>query len=706
MVAAHRTGRSSPNHTGTPEHPPDENHPRALIAGRNRLVRIAGFAIVGAQDPGPVVAQVHPPRPELAPIANQKDASIRNLPVDNVDQQQIAGPNCRMHALILHVVDGSALLAQSAAGRPCASECQRHPLLRENGHLPLLRDDPPARSPQLALAHESGKTIPPRGSRALLDPRTTAGRLRRGLVNLRYASWGRWNRIDAILREQPVQCPSQRIDAAAWRGFYEQARTFLTGHPEGLVGLRREACAGCDRWVYSSRLEDESEDPGRRHLQVSGDLASMKMAESFVLHEDIEHYRAVHREQDQMDLLDAVLEGKSGRRVFDAKTQGYPYHTAILGVAMLAETLFPGDALVSGDITPAQCQVAAQYLREQLGVDVPLPLRADTDRLYAILVGEAPDLERMNRFLYACSYGEHGLAALHRRLPRPLMLNWLASQVRAYQGRITLGVLTAFRQWLNVTQDLDGLVDAVTARTDDAILSPSELASALVATGVTLEPERIAGLEQFDRPEEAPDSVYSQLGNAMLDMMGLSARNCRHRLGLAQVTAYFCGRFPEEREACHETLERETARLADKLQAVGKWANRASDRANADAEIGDGESFVSHRTSDPLSPTQDEMLGLLGSQIRSVWDEWRRGLMERFGDDREGRHRLLIRIAEHHQIALTERGWHWIDAEQDNRCLDLLILLVGKPDNTALLTNLKLGILEHRTICLRLLDHI
>lgn len=499
---------------------------------------------------------------------------------------------------------------------------------------------------------------------------------------------------------------AERIDAAAWRGFYGQARTFLAGDPAGLVALRRATCAGSKRWTYSSRLEDESEGPGHRHLRVSGDLSSMKMAESFVLHEDIERYRAVHGEPDHTNLLDAVLEGNSGRRVFDAKTQGYPYHTAVLGVAMLAEGLFPGDALVSGDITPAQCQVAAQHLRERLGVDVPLPLRVDSDRLYAVLVGNSPDLERIGRFLEACSYQEHGLAALHRRLPRSLMLDWLASEVGRYQGRITLGVLTAFRQWLNVTQDLDGLVDAVTVHTDDIHLAPSELASALVSTGVTLEPERITGLEQFDRPEEVPDSVYSQFGNAMLDMMGLSARNCRHRLGLAQVTAFLCERFPEQRETCREILQCETARLADELETAGKWAMRASDRADADEEIGDGESFLRYRTGDPLSPTQKEALRLLGAQLRSVWDEWRDGLIERFGDDREARHRLLISIADHHQIALTERGWDWIDAEQDNRCLDLLILLAGTPDNSKLLTNLTLGALEHRAICVRLLDHI
>ena len=190
----------------------------------------------------------------------------------------------------------------------------------------------------------------------------------------------------------------------------------------------------------------------------------------------------------------------------------------------------------------------------------------------------------------------------------------------------------------------------------------------------------------------------------MLDAIGLSARNCRQRLGLAHVTAYLSERFPEHRDACREILERETARLIEELRTLGEWAKRVSDRADADEEIGDGESFLRYRAGDPLSPTQTEALRLLGSQLRSVWDEWRGGMIDHVRSDREARHRLLIRAIDHHQLASTERGWSWIDAEQDCHCLDLLLLLATKPDCGQFLTNLKRGLLEHRALCSRLLD--
>lgn len=47
-------------------------------------------------------------------------------------------------------------------------------------------------------------------------------------------------------------------------------------------------------------------------------------------------------------------------RVFGDKTQGYPYHFAVLAAAMLIEERFPRDAMVWGDIDDGQAEEAAR----------------------------------------------------------------------------------------------------------------------------------------------------------------------------------------------------------------------------------------------------------------------------------------------------------------------------------------------------------
>lgn len=308
-------------------------------------------------------------------------------------------------------------------------------------------------------------------------------------------------------------------------------------------------------------------------------------------------------------------------------------------------------------------------------------------------------LESMDSYAHLDPNPEDRIRVLQRHIARETLLDWLASQVARYEGRITLGVLSGFRHWLNATGDLDGLIDAVSSRSAGTQLTPDQLASALVSTGVTLEPERLAGLEQLDRPAATPASVYSQLGNAMLDVMGTSARNCLYRLGVTAVSERLQARFPDHADTCRATLERETATLVQRLRDLGTWATHTSDGAESDEESGDGQSFVQHHPGEPLSPAQTFILDEFGANLGQVWNDWQNGLVPRLGTDIRARHRLLMRIAEQRTLALTESGWAWIDAEQDIQILDLLLLLSSKNDMTELFTNLRRGLCEHRDLC-------
>ncbi|MBK5937706.1 hypothetical protein [Halochromatium roseum] len=93
-------------------------------------------------------------------------------------------------------------------------------------------------------------------------------------------------------------------------------------------------------------------------------------------------------------------------------------------------------------------------------------------------------------------------------------------------------------------------------------------------------------------------------------------------------------------------------------------------------------------------------------KIGAIWDDLRAGLAERIGDGIEQRRLMLMRVLEHRQIALTERAWGWIDAEQEEPYLTLLIVIAGDEDSSKLFANMRRGILEHRSLCSSLLGFI
>ena len=502
---------------------------------------------------------------------------------------------------------------------------------------------------------------------------------------------------------------AERIDAAEWKTFYAEARDFLTAHPDGILGLRRESIEGTERVVLSRCIEHDQDDSSRRHLHVCGDLNSLMTGESFLLYEDIRHYQAGRADRSSgegADLLSRVLAGEHGRMVFSEKTQGQPYHFAILAVAILCEWRFPERALVNGDINAAQCAESIAMLAEHCGIRPSLPLLFDTERLCAAVVEPEPSVASIGRYLDTVIDTEDALRVLHKRLAPDILVEWLAREAAAYEGNVTLGVTRTFRIWIDSTQDLDGLIQAACLRDAGPRWTPAQLASALVSTGLTREPEPIDGLDRLDRPDSVPSSVYSQFGNAFLDMAGLSARNCRYPLGADAVIACLRQHFPDDAETCAQIIERETAALTQDLRGLGQWAERTTQASLRDVETGDGESFVRYRPGDVLSTVQEAMLSQLGTAIASTWASWRAQLDDAMQSDLPKRHRRLIEMINDAGITLTERAWAWIDAEEDLAMLDLLLLLMAKDDNTLFLANLRRGFGEHRDLCLILQGYI
>ena len=58
-----------------------------------------------------------------------------------------------------------------------------------------------------------------------------------------------------------------------------------------------------------------------------------------------------------------------GRDIFGNKTQGEPFHLAVLAVAMVIETRLPRQAFVFGDFDRQQCERRNSSLRYTLGYD-------------------------------------------------------------------------------------------------------------------------------------------------------------------------------------------------------------------------------------------------------------------------------------------------------------------------------------------------
>ena len=137
----------------------------------------------------------------------------------------------------------------------------------------------------------------------------------------------------------------EAINADEWQAFYHEVHAVLASEPSGIVALRSEPAgrSGERRLVLSRDIELPGSKEQGRHLKIDGDLDSRRTGETFFLPYD-KPGAETSAAEDRPDLVWWCLEEEHtpGVRVLDAKTQGRPYHHAVLALAMLAEARFPG----------------------------------------------------------------------------------------------------------------------------------------------------------------------------------------------------------------------------------------------------------------------------------------------------------------------------------------------------------------------------
>jgi hypothetical protein len=167
----------------------------------------------------------------------------------------------------------------------------------------------------------------------------------------------------------------ERIEPERWASLYDEVLRVVRGYPDGAMGLGPLDVQGVETRAYLDEcVRDEV-------IYISGDRRSRLTGETFVFP------RVLPRPRHPLDgpeslLVKQVLHDEwYPHHIFGGKTQGLPFHTLILAIAMLAENRLPGLAFATGDIVPADAEPACALLEGVLGGTFDPPIVVDEVRL-------------------------------------------------------------------------------------------------------------------------------------------------------------------------------------------------------------------------------------------------------------------------------------------------------------------------------------
>ncbi|WP_437811696.1 hypothetical protein [Sorangium sp. So ce1078] len=341
---------------------------------------------------------------------------------------------------------------------------------------------------------------------------------------------------------------------------------------------------------------------------MAGDRDSLQTAECQSLYRDLGRYAARRGPCPDGDIVvNAAMPDRvdtSGPvRVFGGKTQGCPYHFAVLAAAMLVEERFPRHAMVWGDIDRGQAEQARRLAAPILGRELSLPVRVDASRL----------VERLR-----AGYAAHALPGAFERVfvsdvaeQHEAMLRALPGEdaAREWQRALaasgppsSLGAIRLLISWLNAGRALGDACRLACLAPDGPRFSPEDLVAALALTWVAVPPPARVPLNALCKPLGAPHTVASMLGSFFLDVAAVG-RHLRGHIEPAALASdlseVFGDRGPALAERLRERSAKIEARLLEHADGVKSFLEEAGDLAGDDTEA-----LAVLRSADAMGPNQ------------------------------------------------------------------------------------------------------
>ena len=177
------------------------------------------------------------------------------------------------------------------------------------------------------------------------------------------------------------------IAPEAWENTWLESLDILQRFPIPLARHSIEQKNGQKRHVYTRKLILDKGSP-KECWYLEGDLLSGQFSETFDLYRHLSAYTKASGTEacfehsvfltDEPDYADS----SNGLRIWDSKTQGHPFHLAVLAVGILLENRFPGKCYVYGDIEDKQIEVVLEWLDKALGKNLQAPICFDAERLF------------------------------------------------------------------------------------------------------------------------------------------------------------------------------------------------------------------------------------------------------------------------------------------------------------------------------------
>ncbi len=513
------------------------------------------------------------------------------------------------------------------------------------------------------------------------------------------------------------------ISQEKWEKIYNESLAMLNKFPVPLLRYSFEEIDGIERRSFTSDLVSHKNQEDE-YWYIFGDAYSLNRAEDFRLYKNINQYRTETPRKYNSHILDSgdipiYSDSLNGVPVFNGKTQGYPYHLAVLATAILIENRLPaGKSHLGGDINIAQCRHVVDWMNTVLDEKVKLPICCDFKRLYTSLLSiHSNKSDALNNCYYIYKgYKQEWIDLVVKYENKEVLIDFFANLLSKEKPN-TLGA----------SRIIDPLVQYVE--------SPAELIALFEKTNKILESEKkdneknpklfliedllrhyISIFITFTQEEKEPLYVYtsddynlSTIGDVFSNLfMLLSGRPnfVDTYIPKEEILEIFTKYKPENKETFEKIIEKEEKDCREKIkqaqeliETLKKKGKEVAKEAKIETEqkedpmlseikqtktLNEHELYILEQTFKQKPVFQDPIKSAkaLRKQIETVLKEQKNYGDDTFIEASAAELKKMIYRASYERFGITSKAWENIDNEQDIKILRTIAILTSLADDS------------------------
>lgn len=491
------------------------------------------------------------------------------------------------------------------------------------------------------------------------------------------------------------------IDDKKWEKTYEESLEMLQQFPIPLVTVKAEKINGKKRCVAT---EDIVENEGLKdeHWSICGDWDSEQLAENFFLYRyQKARYDNIQKQESKNILwapkgsIDSFY--ARGNNIFGNKTQGRPFHLAVLAVGILFENRFPNNIFVTGDISKTQAEGILPWMNSVLKEHLKLPIVTDGERLYKKLneLYDEPNLviERFKTLYSESKEAESNILFKHAN--REFVLQSFVKSLCQYTSITQLGAIKIISKFLVATQDVKQLIELILQvgknRNEFGL---EELLRILVKRFITVEKKERELLKLFVDPEERLATIEAVFAQTFMKLGG-APETIDFYIDSAELLKIFASYIPSkegvlqaimregERE-CQQNIEKIQKILMDRKEMISSEQEREEEQGEEIPTLISEEACI--RSEAHAQKATGHLEVLSKKHLRGLADSIKEAiykLPEVARDNSIQFYRDAIYVASYnHAIILSRSQWDRIDNCKDKTILKALMILASDPNNT------------------------